>query len=367
MQLRSQLRLPLLLPLFLTTLSSAAVHRRAVKNDFSDYPSGTQQCLDDASDDSRCSGNTVPQMNQCLCSNGGDFVTNAAKCIAREDPDDMESTWEALSLHCSDSNTPLSISKKGWMAELSSLSTTTSAKTTTSNTATKSTMTTTSAGHTTTATVTTTPAATSSPPPEDTDAGLSGGARIAVIAGSVAGGVAVLVAAAFILFRYRKRRNGAAYQEVHVMGAQSPYSRMSKAPAPYGSPDLGGHASYQSTTVSDLGTASDPRGSWHPSPDGQAIPWSPSAFEAVKQNPGFGNLHQPPPVIHEMSTDGERPISMSPSAAVEMPAIQVISPTVSPTSRYSGADWDSQLPHVAQEPTQMPQEPRRYEPYRPAR
>lgn len=330
-----------------------------MKNDFSDYPSGTQQCLDDASDESRCSGNTVPQMNQCLCSNGGDFVTNAAKCIAKEDPDDMENTWEELSLHCSDSNTPLSISKKEWMAEKESVSTTTTAKTT-SNTATKSTMATTSAGLTTTATVTSTPTATSSPPPEDNDTGMSSGTRIAVIAGSAVGGAAVLAAAVFIFCRYRKRRNGAAYEEVHAMGAQSPYGRISKAPAPLGSPDLGGHASYQSTTVSDLGSAHDPRSSWHPSPDGQSVPWSPGAFEAVKQNAGFGHLHQPPPDIHEMSTDGERPVSTSPSVPVEMPAISVTSPTVSPTSRYSGADWDSQQP-------QMPQEPRRYEPYRPAR
>lgn len=360
MHFRSHSRLLFLLALLNATLSSAAVHRRAVTNDFSDYPSGTQQCLDDASDDSRCSGNTVPQMNQCLCSNGGSFVTNAAKCIAREDPDDMESTYEILSLHCSDSNTPLQISKKNWMAQQSSVSTSTTATRTTSNTATKSTMTTTSAGHTTTATITATPTATSTPVPEDNATGLSGGARIAVIAGSAVGGAAVLAAAVFIFCRYRKRRSGAAYEEVHAMGAQSPYNRISKAPAPFGSPDLGGHQSYQSTTASDLGSASDPRRSWHPSPDGQSVPWSPSAFEAVKQNPGFGNLHQPPPDIHEMSTDSERPVSMSPSAPVEMPAISVTSPTVSPASRYSGADWDSQLP-------QVPQEPRRYEPYRPAR
>ncbi|KAH8778649.1 hypothetical protein F5883DRAFT_542427 [Diaporthe sp. PMI_573] len=359
MHFGSQLRLPLLFPLLLATLSSAAVHRRAVKNDFSDYPSGTQQCLDNASDDSRCSGNTVPQMNQCLCSNGGNFVTNAARCIAEQDPDDMESTWGALELHCSDSNTPISISKKAWMAEQSSVSTTTSAKTA-SKTATKSIMTTTSAGHTTTATITTTPTATSSPVPEENDTGLSGGTRIAVIAGSAVGGAAVLAAAVFIFCRYRRRRNGAAYEEVHAMGVQSPYGRTSKAPAPFGSPDLGGHASYQSTTVSDLGSAPDPRRSWHPSPDGQSVPWSPGAFEAVKQNPGLGNLHQPPPDIHEMSTDGERPVSMSPSAPVEMPTISVTSPTVSPASRYSRADWDSQL-------SQTPQEPRRYEPYRPAR
>lgn len=272
----------------------------------------------------------------------------------------MESTWEALSTHCSDSNTPLSMSKKDWLALQSSVSTSTKSSKTTSSTATKSTMTTTSAGLTTTATITTTPTATSSPAPDENDTGLSGGARIAVIAGSAVGGAAVLAAAVFFFCRYRKRRNGAAYEEVHAMGAQSPYGRGSKAPAPFGSPDLGGHSSYQSTTVSDLGTASDPRRSWHPSPDGQSIPWSPSAFEAVKQNPGFGNLHQPPPDVHEMSTDGERPVSLSPSAPVEMPAISVTSPTVSPTSRYSGADWDSQV-------SQPPQEPRRYEPYRPAR
>lgn len=327
-------------------------------NDFSDYPSGTQSCLDNASDNSRCSGDTVPQMNQCLCSNGGSFVTNAAKCIAKQDPDDLESTYEILSLHCSDSNTPLSISKAQWMAQSSASTSKTSTKTTT-NTASKSTMTTTSAGQTTTATITSTPTATSTPAPEDT--GLSGGARIAVIAGSAAGGAAVLAAAVFIFCRYRKRRSGAAYEEVHAMGAQSPYNRINKSPAPFGSPELGGHSSYQSTTAaSDLGSAPDPRRSWHPSPDGQSIPWSPSAFEAVKQNPGFGNLHQPPADIHEMSTDGERPVSLSPSAPVEMPAISVTSPTVSPTSRYSGADWDSQV-------SQVSQEPRRYEPYRPAR
>lgn len=361
MHFRSQPGLLLLLPLLLASLSSAAVYRRAVTNDFSDYPSGTQKCLDNASDDSRCSGNTVPQMNQCLCSNGGSFVTNAAKCIAVEDPDDMESTYEVLSLHCSDSNTPLSVPKKQWMAQQSSASSSTTSSRTTSNTATTSTMTTTSAGHTTTATITANPTATSTPPPEDNDSGLSGGARIAVIAGSAAGGAVVLAAAVFIFCRYRKRRNGAAYEEVHAMGAQSPYNRVSKAPAPFGSPDLGGHSSYHSTTgASDLGIAPDPRGSWHPSPDGQSVPWSPSAFEAVKQNPGFGNLHQPPLDVHEMSTDSERPVSMSPSAPVEMPAISVTSPTVSPTSRYSGADWDSHM-------SQMPEEPRRYEPYRPAR
>ena len=274
----------------------------------------------------------------------------------------MESTWEILSLHCFDSNTPLSISKKDWMAEQSSVSTSSTATRTrtTSNTAMTSTITTTSAGHTTTATITTTPTATSTPAPEDSS-GLSGGARIAVIAGSAAGGAAVLAAAVFIFCRYRKRRSGAAYEEVHAMGAHLPYDRTSKAPAPFGSPDLGGHPSYQSTMASDLGSASDPRRSWHPSPDGQSIPWSPSAFDAIKQNPGFGNLHQEPPDIHEMSTDGERPVSMSPSAPVEMPAISVTSPTVSPTSRHSGADWDS---HVSQK---VPQEPRRYEPYRPAR
>lgn len=354
MHFRPQSGWLLLLPLLVATPSFAAVHRRAVKNDFSDYPSGTQQCLNDASDDSRCSGNTVPQMNQCLCGNGGDFVTNSAKCIAAKDPDDLESTWEVLSLHCSDSNTPLSISKNEWMAQQSSISTSSTASRTTSKTATTSMMTTTSAGHTTTATVTSTPTPTSDPATEDNDSGLSGGAKIGAIAGSAAAGVALLAAALFFFCRYRKRRSGAAYEEVHAMGTQSPFNRISKEPAPFGASDAGGHPSYHSMTASDLESTSDPRRSWHPSPDGQSVPWSPGAFEAVKHHPGFGNL---PAEIHEMSTDSERPVSMSPSAPVEMPAISVTSPTVSPTSRYSGADWDAQLP----------QEPRRYEPYRPAR
>ncbi|KAI3398751.1 hypothetical protein diail_8618 [Diaporthe ilicicola] len=363
MHLRPQPRSLLLLPLLFATLSSAAAHRRAVKNDFSDYPSGTQQCLNKASDDSHCTGDTVAQMNQCLCTNGGKFVTNAASCIASTRAGDLESTWEVLSLHCSDSNTPLTVSKAQWMAQQSSVTTSSTASRTTSKTATKSTMTTTSAGNTVTATVTTTPTPTPTSPPasDDSGSGLSGGAKIGVIAGSAAVGVAVLAAALFFFCRYRKRRSGAAYEEVHALGAQSPYNHISKGPVPFGSPDVGAHSSYQSTTVSDLESASNPRRSWHPSPDGQSVPWSPGAFEAVKRHPGLG-LHQPPPDVHEMSTDGERPVSLAPSAPVEMPAISVTSPTVSPTSRYSGADWDSQLP----EP-QLPQEPRRYEPYRPAR
>lgn len=66
------------------------------KNDFSAYPAGTQSCLYSASDSSGCTGATAAEMNACMCTNGGDFVTNSARCIAAQDPADMKSSYVRL-------------------------------------------------------------------------------------------------------------------------------------------------------------------------------------------------------------------------------------------------------------------------------
>lgn len=76
-----------------------AVSRLAIStftNDFSGYPSGAQNCLYDAADQSNCQGDTSQDMNSCLCGNGGHFVTNAGTCIAQADSGDMRSTWVCI-------------------------------------------------------------------------------------------------------------------------------------------------------------------------------------------------------------------------------------------------------------------------------
>lgn len=81
------------LNLLLVLLAVAGSSRAVFKNNFSDYPSGTHTCLNDASNSSNCQGDTSAEMNACLCSNGGDFVTNSAECIAAQDPGDLQATW----------------------------------------------------------------------------------------------------------------------------------------------------------------------------------------------------------------------------------------------------------------------------------
>lgn len=346
----------------LVTVSYLGVDGTAVQNDFSDYPPGAQQCLYDASDNSGCDGDTAPEMNECLCGDGGDFVTNAAKCVAEKDSGDMESTYSTMSLHCSDSNTPLIVSKQEWMAEESDVSTSTSSttiasKTSTIKTASKSIIITASTGQTVSVTSTGPPSSTSAPYP-DNNTGLSTGAKVGIIVGSAAGGLALLAAALFFLNRRRRRRNHA-YEDVHHKGRQSPSNPMGKVSTMLGLKRSGAANSDHTTTLpSVMGNSIDPRKSWQLSPDGRHIPWSPGAFEAVKLHPERGNLHQQPPDVYEMSTDSERPVSVAPPfAPVEMPVISVTSPTVSPTSLYPGTDWSSPM-HETQS---------RYEPYRPSR
>ncbi|KAF3351909.1 Calnexin-like protein [Verticillium dahliae VDG1] len=75
------------------------------ENDFSLYPSSARPCLLDASDRSKCKGDDVPSNNRCLCSNGGDFVTNAATCIGTDAPDTLLTVYTTMRTACSDSGT----------------------------------------------------------------------------------------------------------------------------------------------------------------------------------------------------------------------------------------------------------------------
>ncbi|KAL0935912.1 uncharacterized protein CTRU02_208127 [Colletotrichum truncatum] len=91
---------------YLASASSAAF-----QNDFSAYPAASRSCLDKAAASSGCTGETVIQMNSCLCGNGGNFVTSSATCVAKTAKDKLGAVYEMLLTSCTDSNTPLAVSQ----------------------------------------------------------------------------------------------------------------------------------------------------------------------------------------------------------------------------------------------------------------
>lgn len=214
-----------------------------------------------------------------------------------------------MELHCSESNTPLNTTKEQFLAYASGDSTSTSAST-----------------H-----------------------GLSTGAKIGVIVGSAAAGVALLAVAVFFFIRRRKRRQQQyQYSEVNPMlNANAPNASPSSG-APGGGSSV--HPSHMSMGPSELeGGASalnspHNRNTWVSSSDGSSVPWSPGAFDSVNvaELPG---PYQPPPLpqeIYEMPGDSVSPLS-PPPIPVEMASKEVKSPVVSPSpSGYSGADWASE-------------------------
>src|SRR5690554_7908162 len=90
-------------------LSSAAAR---FPNEFSPYPARARTCLENADADSGCDGNTVPSMNACLCADGGNFLTNSARCIGQESPSDLRAVYSLLKINCDGSNTPMDMSEQ---------------------------------------------------------------------------------------------------------------------------------------------------------------------------------------------------------------------------------------------------------------
>lgn len=324
----------------LLLLSFATTSFAAFENDFSSYPEGAQQCLNDAADASSCNGDTVSAMNECLCGNGGNFVLATAQCVAQEDSGDLESVYEIMSLHCSDSDTPLSISKADFLAAGSSTSTITSAtntkasKTTTTgstNSPSVSVVTSVISGSTITATVTNThgqATATGNGDNEDKKVeSANNTARIGIIAGSVVGGLAIIGAMVFFFLRYR-RRHSPGHEEAHPMLSQS-----HKPPGGGGGPGSvntqPGSEDFASTQgwktdpyAQDWGTGNWPAGYGQQAGYGQ-YPHSPHDFtNAYAHSP---NLQ--PTAVYEMPAPGPEP-----QRPVEMP---------SNDAHYSGAGWGS--------------------------
>ena len=235
----------------------------AVENDFSAYPPEAQSCLYLAAGVSGCDGDTVPEMNSCLCGDlKGGWVTATAECLGSTGVSSsvVEGTFSQMQTNCQDSNTPLGLDWELFFTifsissskQTSTTQVTTSARTTMmeSKTATASheedeektvvftfpggegtTLTThvaptatdpltvvlTVSGRPTTLTTQIVAAADATTTPMDDSGdgggGLSNGARIGVIAGCTSAGVLAIAAAVYFIMR---RRKNAARRKMHA-------------------------------------------------------------------------------------------------------------------------------------------------------
>ncbi|KAL7626284.1 hypothetical protein AAE478_003054 [Parahypoxylon ruwenzoriense] len=168
-----------------------------VNNDFSAYPEGSQSCLYDAADQSRCSGNTGQELNECLCTNKGNFIYNTAQCVARESSGDLDAVYETLKNNCAGTGVTVAVSKEAFLAQAAAATASSTTSPTTSPTASS----TGSPAPTPTPTTSETPSATAAP-----GSTISKGGKIGLAIGTSFGAIALGLFAWFV-WAYSKRRH----------------------------------------------------------------------------------------------------------------------------------------------------------------
>ncbi|KAF3070131.1 hypothetical protein CFAM422_006824 [Trichoderma lentiforme] len=184
--------------LLLAPALAAEVHA-----DFSFYPVGAQSCLSQAATTSKCDGNTVMDLNTCLCGNWGNFVILAAICIGKNDKADAVPVYKTMVSACADSNTPLNVAPNVFYGAVNGQVTTTTSAATTMTTSTTTTSATNSA---TSTTATSTSTSTAVPVSEN----LSTGATIGIALGASFGGVGAIAGLVYYLLR-RSKNQGEEY------------------------------------------------------------------------------------------------------------------------------------------------------------
>lgn len=197
----SQLRLwslPLLLAaiLFLATPTLAQDdNSQEVEPDFGFYPQNAQSCLYDSSNSTNCDRPNYDVLNECLCTNTRNFVTNAARCMGEQGADNLDDIYNTFRDACDESQTPTNVERPEFMraAENGASATTTGSDGPTSTGTAGPSSTTSSSSAETSAT-------------GDEDEGLSTGAHIGIGVGAAVFGALVMGGVGFWWFRrYRKR------------------------------------------------------------------------------------------------------------------------------------------------------------------
>jgi len=82
--------------------------------DWSTYPSGAVNCLNQAQGASKCPSDNVPDFNGCVCKNGNNFLQNAATCLGSGDAGDLDAVYSRLATNCGGTSIPISVSQQQW-------------------------------------------------------------------------------------------------------------------------------------------------------------------------------------------------------------------------------------------------------------
>ncbi|ERS97273.1 hypothetical protein HMPREF1624_06604 [Sporothrix schenckii ATCC 58251] len=308
--------------------------RAAFTNNFDAYPVGTRSCLDSASTASGCNGDTVTAMNDCLCSNTGNFVIGAAECIGKSDLADLETVYTTMASACSFSNTPLSVSQKDFLAAGNGTysSSTTTMPSTTSGTASATpsltTITTTSNGHTQTITTTAgTPTKTGDSSNNDNNngGGMSSTTRTGIIAGATVAGVAIVAVLAYFLVRMWRKRQ-ATEENRPMLGGDGAFSDMGGGRGGGGG---GGGSQASGTELSHLSAGGANTYDWKAG----AVGGDPS--ESKWPHDPY-NTSPSPNLLYQQQSGGvyELPVQEGAHHPVEMPATPMVMAATPATQGY---------------------------------
>lgn len=111
---------------------------------FTFYPLASQQCLNNAAQLSGCplEAATSYDINHCLCSNSGSFITNTATCVNNNDPIDLQAVWSTMNTACGESQTPIAYTESEFLSVGKGTTTSSTFSSTTYTTPTPTTMTT---------------------------------------------------------------------------------------------------------------------------------------------------------------------------------------------------------------------------------
>lgn len=343
--------------LVLLLLSTSAA---AITNDFSAYPSGSQDCLTQSADASGCTGDTGTEMNSCLCKNGGNFIYNTASCVAEQSPSDLETVYATLENNCAGTGVTISVGEAAFLAQASAATSSASATATATSTSTSSQ----------TGTSTSSAATASS----TASSGLSSGAKIGIGAGIGVAVVGLALIAAFVWW-YRRRSNNrnqkaagdgnGAYAAANMSPA-GPHETTAYAGAGYGQynhqhpPPSSQYASTHPDSAIPLSAMTATSG-WN-SP-------SPSAASGMYYKPQDAQ-HAGQPLLAELGSEG-----LNQQAPVELYAPHEGSATLSPSAAYghqhggggSGSSYAAELPGTSSttEPDRFQSPPGTHSPYSP--
>ncbi|KAM7217678.1 hypothetical protein V8F06_006933 [Rhypophila decipiens] len=337
------------LPPALLALVFASV-AQASTIDFGFYPKDAQECLYKAADDAHCDSGTVETTNNCLCANGGNFVTKTAECLGKSDKKDLTEVYLTMKEACAESNTPLAVMEEQYLANAG-----TPEKTLTSIVPTPTQSSSQTKDATSSATSTSGPGSgndkeTEDAKPGDKDnskvghkedetksggSGMSTGAKAGIIAGGVVGGLAALGALAFFIFRYRRSRYS---EESHPM-----------------LPPENGHMSLVPTAAETgaLMAVDTPKGDWP-----NDAKWRPSNGADERKSgfnwespydlayPGLlkpGQTPSPPgrSAVFELQGSNQQPVEApsEPLGAGDGPLVIPVPRASAGSNRYSGSDW----------------------------